>query len=143
MIKFRYAPDGIGEGHFKSSYFKDDTGNHDFLVYIFDKSYETYAEKCVEHFNNLSDEIINVICYHIIQSAKKDNKNKNFTLPEFAKNTDILNYCFFKAMIVSIPGDDSKASYIMQGQGDWGEMIGFVVTENTVTYVGKNYLPNQ
>ena len=46
-------------------------------------------------------------------------------------------------MIVSIPGDDSKASDIMQGQGDWGEMIGFVVTEDTVTYVGKNYLPNR
>ena len=42
-------------------------------------------------------------------------------------------------MLVSIPGDD----YIMQGQGDWGELIGFVVTENTVTYVGKNYLPQQ
>ena len=143
MIKFRYAPDGIGEGSFKSSYFKDDMGGNDFLVYIFDKSYEKYAEKCIKHFNRLSDEVINVICYHIIKCAKQDNKNKNFHLPELQKNTDILNYCFFKTMIVSIPGDDSKASYIMQGQGDWGEMIGFVVTENTVTYVGKNYLPQQ
>jgi len=140
MIKFRYAPDGIGEGTFKSSYFKDDTGNHDFLVYIFNKSYEKYAEKCVKHFNHLSDQVIDVICYHIIQSAKQN--QKNFILPELEKNTDILNYCFFKAMLVSIPEDDSKASYIMQGQGDWGEMIGFVVTEDTVTYVGKNYLPN-
>ena len=143
MIKFNYAPDGIGEGTFKSRYFRDNMGSDEFLVYIFSKDYAKYAEKCVQHFNSLPDNVINVICYHIIESAKQNLHNPGFVLPELEKNTDILNYCWFKAMIVSIPGDDSKASYIMQGEGDWGEMIGFVVTEDTVTYVGKNYMPNR
>ncbi|GEM_PF-3817595 len=46
-------------------------------------------------------------------------------------------------MLVSIPGDASKASYIIQGEGDWGDVIGFVVTEDVVTYVGKNYFPGR
>ena len=143
MIKFNYAPDGIGEGTFKSKFFKDDMGNDELLVYIFSKDYAEYAETCVKHFNQLSDEVINVICYHIIKSAQQDNQNPAFNLPKLEKNTDILNYCWFTAMIVSIPGDASKASYIIEGEGDWGEVIGFVVTEDTVTYVGNNYLPNQ
>ena len=142
MINFNYDSEGIGEGIFKSRFFRDDMGGDEFLVYIFNSSYAEYAETCVKHFNALSDEIINVICYHIIQSAKQDNQNPAFVLPELEKNTDILNYCWFTAMIVSIPGDASKASYIIEGEGDWGEVIGFVVTEGVVTYVGKNYLPN-
>ncbi len=141
MIQFHYAPDGTGEGIFKSKFFRNDHGKEEFLIYIFNSSYEKYAERCVKHFNQLSEEIINVICHHIILSAKQ-HQSGNFTLPELKQNTDILNYCFFQAMIVSIPGDDAKASYIIQGCGDWGEMIGFVVTENILTYVGKNYLPN-
>lgn len=143
MIRFNYAPDGVGEGIFKSNYFKDDMGGDEFLVYIFNKTYADYAETCVRHFNRLSDEVINVICHHIILSAKQNHRNPGFVLPELKQNTDILNFCWFKAMIVSIPGDRSKASYVIQGEGDWGDVIGFVVTEDVVTYVGKNYLPNQ
>ena len=138
-----YSEDGIGEGIFKSRFFRDDMGNDEFLVYIFSKDYADYAEKCIQHFNQLSDEIINVICYHIIKSAEKNQHNPAFQLPKLEKNTDILNYCWFTAMIVSIPGDTSKASYIIEGEGDWGEVVGFVVTEDTVTYVGSDYLPKQ
>ena len=142
MIKFNYDQDGVGEGVFKSRFFKDDMGGDEFLVYIFNKDYADYAEPCVKHFNQLSDEIINVICYHLIKAAKQDTQNPAFHLPELKNNLEILNHCWFTAMIVSIPEDASKASYIIEGEGDWGEVVGFVVTEDTVTYVGKNYLPN-
>jgi len=142
MIHFNYDANGVGEGKFTSTFFRDDRGNDEFLVYIFNNAYEDYAETCVKHFNALSPELINVICYHIIKSARENNRKRDFVLPMLEKNTDILDYCWFKAMIVSIPGDKSKASYIIEGEGDWGELIGFVVIEDVLTYIGKDYLPN-
>lgn len=143
MIKFNYAPDGIGEGTFKSRYFRDDMGGDEFLVYIFNSTYESYADKCIAHFNSLPENVLTVLCQHLIKTAKQDNRNPSFTLPELKKPEEILNYCWFKAMIVSIPGDATKASYIIEGEGDWGEAVGFVVTEDVLTYVGCDYLPKQ
>ncbi|MBR1553844.1 MAG: hypothetical protein IJ644_00450 [Oscillospiraceae bacterium] len=139
MIKFNYAPDGIGEGIFKSRYFRDDMGEDEFLVYIFSKNYAKYAEECIQHFNALPESVINDICQMIIDYVKQD--YEDFSFPAFGKPTEILNYCGFGSLEIGYP--KHGISYVIQGEGDWGEMIGFVVTEDTVTYVGKNYLPNR
>ncbi len=83
------------------------------------------AEKCVEAFNNLTGFDIDGICKKIISCVREGGIIEEFELPAL----DILNYCWFTILYVN-----------MLRKEDWGEVIGFVVKNNKVVYVGIDYL---
>lgn len=140
MINWINKQEQSWEGTFKSTFFRDDENQYDFSIYIEDSSIADYAEKCVESFNNLPQSTINKICKKIIKCAKKGGVNQDFELPKLDNVLDILNYCWFSVLYVNIPVNNNSISYIVEGEGEWGEVIGFIIENNQVTYVGVDYL---
>ena len=53
---------------------------------------------------------------------------------------DILRYCWFAALYVDMAGAEDEVGYVVEGEGDWGEPVGFAVKGDRVTYVGPDYL---
>ena len=99
------------------------------------------AEKCVEAFNNLAGPIINEICQKLIGCAQKgDGINSEFELPALSSPLDILKYCWFMTLYVDMGSKDDKVAYAVEGEGEWGENIGFVINDDSVIYVGTDYL---
>lgn len=122
------------EGTFQSRFFHNEDEENLFIC-IEDASCADYAEQCVEHFNALPADVIREICKGIIQASEM---KEDFDSPE-----DILQYCWFTTMYVSVPEDETQMSYILEGEGDWGdwgEVIGFVIRNNQLIYVGVDYL---
>lgn len=35
--------------------------------------------------------------------------------------------------------EEDEIAYVVEGEGDWGDVIGFVVKDNKVIYVGTDY----
>lgn len=126
----KIAPDEeILEGTFISRFFRNDEGN-ELVVCLRNGDIIDYAEKCIEHFNSLSDDMIDKICKGIIESCEEEYELKNVR--------DILEYCWFTSMAVDVPEDD-KISYVIEGEGDWGEVVGFVIKDGNLAYVGADY----
>lgn len=140
MINWINKQEQSWEGTFRSTFFHDDENQYDFSIYIEDSSIADYAEKCVESFNNLPQSTIKKICKEIIKCAKQGGDNNDFELPKLDNVLDILNYCWFSVLYVNIPVNNNFVSYIVEGEGEWGEVIGFVINKNKVTYVGVDYL---
>lgn len=131
-----YAPDEeILEGNFISRIFINEDGN-ELFVYIRNSNIIDYAEKCIEHFNSLSDDMIEEICHGLIESYHLS--NDDFELPELANVREILEYCWFTSMIVDVPEDDG-ISYIIAGESDWGEVVAFIIKNGALAYVGADY----
>ena len=139
MINWINQQDESWEGVFKSIFFLNDENQQDLSIYIENSSIADYAEKCVESLNSLPETIINKICKKIIKCAKKGGISEDFKLPKLEKATDILKYCWFTTVYVSIPKSESSISYIVEGEGEWGEVIGFVIKNNRLIYVGIDY----
>lgn len=135
-----FAPgEEIMEGTFRSRIFKDD-GDDRLLVYFDSITIKDYAEKCIEHFNNMSDEMIDLICSGIIKCAEVGGVNEEFELPEIENVRDILKYSWFTSLFIDIPKGDEVA-YTVSGEGEWGEAIDVVVRGNKVLYVGYDFSP--
>lgn len=131
-----YAPDEeILEGNFISRIFINEDGN-ELFVYIRNSNIIDYAEKCIEHFNSLSDDMIEEICHGLIESYHLS--NDDFELPELENVREILEYCWFTSMIVDVPEDDG-ISYIIAGESDWGEVVAFIIKNGALAYVGADY----
>lgn len=130
-----------GEGHFKSKFFRNDENSDELIVYanIDNPDFKECAEKCIEAFNNLSDTVINEICEGLICCAKEEG-TEEFELPVLDTSLEILNYCWFTALYVDMDSKDNETAYAVEGEGDWGENIGFVINNNEVVYVGADYL---
>lgn len=124
------------EGVFKSRIFRDDEGGDELSVYIEHHSIADYAEKCIEALNSLSDSVVEKICKGIIKAAKEYGE-----LPEMDKSLDILNYCWFTAVYVSVPKNAKYLEYVVEGEGDWGDVIGFKMKDDEPVYIGVDYLP--
>lgn len=130
------APDEeILEGTFRSNFFRNEDVN-ELSVYIRNGKIIDYAEKCIEHFNSLSDDVIDEICHGLIESCHLS--DEDFELPELENVRDILQYCWFTSMTVDVPEDDG-ISYVIEGEGDWGEVVGFVIKNGSLAYVGVDY----
>lgn len=130
------APDEeIMEGTFTSNFFRNDDGN-ELSVYLRNGEIIDYAEKCIEHFNSLSDDVIDEICHGLIESCHLS--DEDFELPELETVRDILEYCWFTSMTVDIPKNE-KISYLIEGEGEWGEVVGFVIKNGSLAYVGDDY----
>lgn len=125
-------PDGsILEGTFTSRIFRNEN-SAEMLIYF---NSLDYAEDCIEHFNSMTDDIIDEICQRIIKSLKLI--GADFELSEFENVRDILNYCWFTSMTVDVTEDDG-ISYVIEGEGDWGEVVGFVIKNGSLAYVGTD-----
>ena len=143
-----FAPgEEIMEGTFKSRIFKDD-GDDILLVYFDSITIKDYAEKCIEHFNNMSDEMIDLICSGIIKCAELGGVNEEFELPELENVRDILKYFWCTNLEIGMPESDEIAydisetkeiAYIIDGEGEWGEAINIVIRGNRVLYVGYDF----
>lgn len=139
MIHWLHQEEGVCEGSFKSDFFRDDENGDELSVYVQSPNLTECAEKCVEAFNKLTESEINEICKEIISCAKESGINEEFELPAIDNALDILNYCWFTALYVNMLSKEDEISYVVEGEGDWGEVIGFVVKNNKVSYVGIDY----
>lgn len=141
MIRWLHREDG--EGRFKSTFFRNDENEDELIIYANSDSpdFMAYAEKCVEAFNNLSKPVINEICQKLIRCAQEGNGfEEEFALPPLENPLDILNYCWFVALYVDMESQADEIAYAVEGEGDWGENIGFVIESDRVIYVGADYL---
>lgn len=130
------------EGVFKSHFFKNDENNQDLFVYV-NLELEAHtecAEQCVAAFNSLSHSAIHEICRKIIDYVKEEGFEEEFEFPESENPLDILNSCWFIALYVDMAEKDDEIAYAVEGEGDWGELFGFVIRNNRVVYVGADYL---
>lgn len=126
----KIAPDEeVMEGTFTSEFFSSDEGN-ELAVNLRNGDILDYAEKCVEHFNSLPDDVIDKICEGIIESCEEEYELENVR--------DILEYCWFYDLTVDVPENDG-ISYVVGGEGEWGEVVGFVIKDGTLAYVGVDY----
>lgn len=126
----KIAPDEeILEGTFISRFFSSDEGN-ELIVCIRNGEIIDYAEKCIEHFNSLTDDVIDKICEGIIESCEEEYELENVR--------DILKYCWFYNIAVDVPENDS-ISYTVGGEGEWGEVVGFAIKDSTLAYIGADY----
>ena len=139
MINWLNKQEESWEGIFKSSFFRNDENQQDLSIYIEHSSIADYAEKCVESFNTLPESLINEICKGIIKCAEQGGINQGFELPKLENDLDILKYCWFTAVYVSMPDNEDSISYIVEGEGEWGEVIGFVIDNNRLAYIGADY----
>lgn len=138
----RWLQQENGEGEFNSNIFCNEDGD---ILSVYANSdapnFMDYAEKCVEAFNNLPKPMIDEICNKLIDCAKEGiGLNKEFKLPTLDSSSDILNYCWFVALYVDTESEDDEIAYAVEGEGEWGENIGFYISNDSVVYVGSDYL---
>ncbi|MDE5936518.1 MAG: hypothetical protein K2G83_03835 [Ruminococcus sp.] len=117
----------ILEGTFTSNFFRNEDGN-ELSVYMENSSLIEYAEKCIEYFNSLSDDVIDKICKGIAESSTEEYRLENVR--------DILEYCWFTSLVTI---EDDEIYYLVEGEGEWGESVGFVIKKDTLAYVGIDY----
>jgi len=139
MIRWLHQEEGICEGIFKSYFFRNDDNGDELSIYVRSSSLLECAEKCVESFNDLTKSEINEICKGIISCAKDGGINEEFELPELDNDLDILDYCWFTSLYVNMSSKEDKIFYVVEGEGDWGDIIHFVVKDNQVIYVGVDF----
>lgn len=139
MIQWLDQEEGFCEGSFKSNYFRDDENGDELGVYVKSPDLTECAEKCVEAFNNLSETDISEICKRIISCVKESGANEEFELPGPDNAPDILNYCWFTGLYVNMLSKEDEIAYVVEGEGDWGDVIGFAVKGSEVVYVGTDY----
>lgn len=138
----RWSQQEHGEGEFDSKFFHNEDGNG-LLVYATGDSPDDMecAEKCVEAFNNLSEPVIHEICKRLAVCAQEGGDyDEESELPAIEDPLDILNNCWFVALYVDMGSKDDEIAYAVEGEGDWGDNIGFYINNNHVVYVGTDYL---
>lgn len=140
MIKWLETEDGTGI--FDSAFFVNDEDNQLFVYTDTSKDgHVEMAEKVVAAFNSLSMETIRKICEGLIESCKEESgTEEDFDLGELERPEDILNYCWFVAVYVDMNSPSDAPAFAVEGEGEWGENVGFVVDNGEVVYVGTEYL---
>lgn len=126
------------DGEFESAVFHNEDDNI-LGVYLVEGVSREYAEKCVMSLNALPQKTIIEICKSIIKCAGDGGENEDFELPLLGNAKDILNYCWFTDIYAVKPKSDEAVTYIVSGEGDWGECVSFVIDNETVAYVGADY----
>ena len=140
MINWSHQEEGFCEGPFESSFFHDeDEYGNEVSVCVKSPDLIQCAEKCVEAFNHLTESEINEICQGIISCAEDGCTDESFELPSLDNALDILNYCWFSMLYVNMLSTEDEIAYVVEGEGEWGDGIGFAVKGNKVIYVGVDY----
>lgn len=139
MINWLHQEEGFCEGSFKSVFFHDDENGNELFVYAKSSDLSKCAEKCVDVFNNLTESEIKQICKEIIKCVKESGMDEDFDIDAFENELDILNYCWFTALYVNMLSEKDEIAFVVEGEGEWGDLIGFAVKNNQVIYVGEDY----
>lgn len=139
MIKWVHQEDQFWQGVFESSIFHDEDDQPELSIGIENASLADYAEKCVESLNTMPEQLVLEICKGIIRCAEQGGLNEEFELPKFDSALDILKYCWFGTVYVGTPDREDLISYVVEGEGDWGEVIGFAIENDHLVYVGVDY----
>lgn len=134
----KFSEDGtVLEGVFNSAIFSNECDN-ELSIYLEDGSLIPYAEKCVEHFNSLSNDMVNTICENIVKCCNLfGGEVEDYVLPQLDTPLDVLNHCWFVTMLVEVPQGEEVA-YVINGEGDWGEIITFVIRGDRLLYLGRD-----
>ena len=140
MIDWLHQEEGFCEGSFKSKFFRDDENGDVLSVGVQSPKLTDCAEKCVEAFNNLTESEISEICKEIINCVKEGDIDEEFELPSLENALDILDYCWLRTLYVNMLSQEDDIAYVVEGEGEWGDVIGFAVENNEVIYVGTDYL---
>lgn len=141
MIKWTIQKEEIWSGTFSSAFFRNENGSTEMEVCIDDGSVAEYAEKCIDSFNSLSEDIIPEICKGILRCMKKEHAGAFLKRFRFRRDPQkILAHCYFANIYINPPEDENKISYIVEGEGDWDDVIGFVINDGKLVYVGTDYL---
>jgi hypothetical protein len=138
MINWLHQEEGFCEGCFESKVFHDEDGD-ELSIAMQSPDLSECAEKCVAAFQNLTESNINEICKGIINCAKEGGIDNDFELPELENAIDILNYCWFTTLYVNMLNKDDEIAYVVEGEGEWGDDIGFAIENNKIIYVGTDY----
>ena len=139
MIKWLHQEEGFCEGVFESRFFHDDEGGNELSVMAKSPDLSECAQKCVEAFNSLSESAINKICSLIIEHIKENGMDEEVDLDSLDDELDILNYCWFTTLYVNMLSSEDEISYVIEGEGEWGDVIGFAANKDEVIYVGADY----
>ncbi len=139
MITWTNKEDEAWEGEFKSLIFHG-VDDENLIVYIENPSAADYAERCAAFLNEMPEAAVNDICENIISIEKtdKDKLEKNFKMPELETPVDVLKYCWFGEVYVFVPQGENKISFCVEGEGEWGDNIGFVFENGRLVYVGND-----
>lgn len=87
------------------------------------------------------DAVIQELCKQLTDCAQAgDGLEEEFELPSLENPQAILEYCWFVALYVDMENEDDEIAYAVEGEGEWGENIGFYIQNNRVVYVGPDYL---
>ncbi|MDE6670834.1 MAG: hypothetical protein K2K16_01415 [Ruminococcus sp.] len=127
--------DGTIEGTFTSKIFPNED-TQEMTIYISNKSLMDYAEKCINHFNTMPDNMIDAICHGLIENCHLS--DVDFELPELENVRDILNYCWFNTMTVDNL-ENEEISYLVEGMGEWEESVRIIVKNGNLEEY-KEYL---
>ena len=105
-----------GEGSFQSKFFQDDEHKHKLSIYINDDKLKECAEKCVESFNNLTDNMIDEICTQLWENVKDELKIKtHYESLDIAGSNRIHYVCF--SLPAQLPGpeaDEELKNYLKE-----------------------------
>ncbi len=139
MIQWRNQDDDIWEGIFQSRILRNEANQSEMFICIQNPEDADYAQRCAEHFNTLPESVMDALCMGIMKCAAQGGIDEDFELPKLESARDILQYCWFTTLYVGSPEDENEISYIAEGEGEWGEVMGFVIRDGQLVYVGVDY----
>ncbi len=139
MIHWLNKQDDMWEGSFQSRFFRNEANQTEMFICIQNPDAAAYAERCAEHFNALPEAVIDTLCMRIMKCAAQGGIAEEFELPEITDAREILQYCWFTTLYAEMPEEEGEISYIAEGEGEWGEVIGFVIRNSKLAYVGVDY----
>ena len=135
MINWLNQQDEFWEGTFRSEFFRNEDNQNELFICAECPVDTDYIEKAVQAFNALSKETIREICKGIIRLAEQGGENEDFTLPELETPEQILDYCWFTTLYINT----QDGGIILEGEGEWEEVIGIVIKNDKIIYIGTEY----
>ncbi len=139
MIHWLHQEEGFCEGTFRSRFFRNEEGGDELSIGVKSPDLKECAEKCVEAFNHLTESAISEICKEIISCAQEGGADEEFEFPSPDNALEILNDCWFTTLYVNMLSQEDETAYVVEGEGEWGDVIGFAVKNDEVIYVGPDY----
>lgn len=102
------------------------------FVKLFCLNYQAYSPTLL--VGKLSE-----ICKEIIHHVKEEETYEGIELSSLDNPLDILNHCWFTTLYICATTNDNDIAYIVEGEGDWGNLIGFAIKNNMLVHVGDDY----
>jgi len=122
------------EGIFHSEFFRNEDNQQELFISAESPVDDEYVNQAVSTFNALPEDKIQEICKGIIRLAQQGGENEEFILPDLENPEEILEYCWFTTLYIN-----QNKTIILEGEGDWGEVIGIVFENNKIIYIGTDY----